>query len=795
MQYQTEILRFEEGVRSRHPSPDASIAAAQANVLSDAGYQIAVLVDLTPQLPYRSREIRSLVIKTYWASSGSIVARLRRALATANRHLIAFNQKAESGNKCAGNITCAVFSDDEAFLGQVGAAYAYVWHAPDPQGSPGGSQLELFPKRDRLLIPLGATVPPVINIGYTTMIPGSIVCLTTTNIAEAQAREAWQQALSLSKLSLITSHLNREFTGRTISGSIILAQAQASPTSAVVRLPAQPRPIAAPPRSKPEPTSTIGVAQPSRTPDTPPIGVTPRQSVPVAAPTPDEPMPEEKERDTEDEVVIQTTPPTPVATPGPVVTALEDEEPWEVPTPQATAPRIRAALASFRDTIEDRIQDWKARRRLRKLQTIERATTAERARLHQAVRTLLPGKVEDSRKAAPRTAPPEKPRLMAGLVLGFLLVVALITVTKYLQLGGPLRAEELLEDARKLRSEAYNSQDPQDWYALRTLANQITNLDPQNTEALGYLEEAREAAEMLQSAAMLDTVPILDLGTAPSPRRLLVAGGWVYILETATDAVIGLPLASDHISTNADGPVAVIRRGQNYMGEIVNHIVDIAWIGPGGYYTDGAVFIYSEGGVIFVYEPALGLGSISVQRIQGDLAPGNVTIMEAFEDRIYLVHRQLNQILMYEPVNGIYELPRPYFATGTAPDLQLTQDLAVDDRLYLLLGDSTLRTYFLGDRDPSFEMRDLPDTEFTPLVMAVEPDPDNGLVYLADSQQQRIMVLNKRGQYVRQYRLPRGDLNRIEALAVSPTADTIYLIAENKLVAAPLPSFDAQATQ
>ena len=80
---------------------------------------------------------------------------------------------------------------------------------------------------------------------------------------------------------------------------------------------------------------------------------------------------------------------------------------------------------------------------------------------------------------------------------------------------------------------------------------------------------------MLQNAAMLDIAPILDLGTAPSPRRLLVAGGWVYVLETATDAVIGLPLAGDHISTNADGPVAVIRRGQNYMGEVVNHI-DIA---------------------------------------------------------------------------------------------------------------------------------------------------------------------------------------------------------------------------
>ncbi len=795
MQYQTEILRFEDGVRSRHPSPDASVAAAQANALSDAGHQIAVLVDLTPQLPYRSREIRTLVVKTYWASSGSIVARLRRALATANRHLITFNQKAASGNKCAGNITCAVYADDEVFLGQIGAAYAYVWHAPEAQGTPGDPYLELFPKRDRLLIPLGGTVPPVINIGYTTMVPGSVVCLTTTSIAEAQAREVWQQVLSLPKLSLITSHLNGEFTGRTISGSIILAQAQASPTSTAPRLPMQPRTIATSPRSRPEPSVAADSVQASPTTSETPAIVTPPRSVPVAAPAPDEPVLEDEEWTDKDEADVGTTAAARVTPVVAVVPALEDEEPWDTPTGAVVTPRPRPTFTSLRDAVEDRVQDWKARRRLRKLQTIERATTAERARLHQAVRTLLPGRIEDSRKASPRTPPPEKPRLLAGLVLGFLLVVSLIALTKYLQLGGPSRAEELLEDARALRSQAYNSQDPQDWYALRTLANQITNLDPQNNEALGYLEESRQAVEMLSNATMLDTVPILDLGTAPSPRRLLVAGGWVYILETATDAVIGLPLAGDHISTNADGPVAIIRRGQNYLGEVVNHIVDIAWIAPGGYYPDGAVFIYSEGGAVFIYEPALGLGSISVQRIQGDLAPGNVTIMEAFEDRIYLVHRQLNQILMYEPVNGVYELPRPYFAVGSAPDLQLTQDLAFDGRLYLLLGDSTLRTYFQGDRDPSFEMRDLPDTEFTPLIMTVERDPDNGLVYLADSQQQRIMVLNKRGQYVRQYRLPRGDLNRIEALAVSPTADTIYMIAENKLTAAPLPTFTAQAPQ
>ncbi len=92
--------------------------------------------------------IRTLVVKTYWTSSGSIVARLRRALVTANRHLIAFNQMAPSGNKCAGNLTCAVFSGDELFLGQIGAPYAYVAHPPDVEtGRTSKEFAELFPRR------------------------------------------------------------------------------------------------------------------------------------------------------------------------------------------------------------------------------------------------------------------------------------------------------------------------------------------------------------------------------------------------------------------------------------------------------------------------------------------------------------------------------------------------------------------------------------------------------------------------------------------------------------------------
>jgi hypothetical protein len=46
-----------------------------------------------------------------------------------------------------------------------------------------------------------------------------------------------------------------------------------------------------------------------------------------------------------------------------------------------------------------------------------------------------------------------------------------------------------------------------------------------------------------------------------------------------------------------------------------------------------------------------------------------------------------------------------------------------------------------------------------------------------------------------QYRLPRGELQRIESLAVTTNPDVLYVVAENQLLAAPLPDFGAGRTQ
>ncbi|MGC9469203.1 MAG: hypothetical protein ACP5HS_11475 [Anaerolineae bacterium] len=805
MEYQTEILRFKEGARSRHPSPEATLAAAQPNVLTDAGNQIAVLVDLTPPLPYRSREIRSLVVKAYWASSGSIVARLRRALSAANRHLVDFNQEATSGDKCSGSITCAVFSDDEVFLGQVGAAYAYIVHPPtSDEQYLGEPAFEIFPKRDRLLIPLGGTLPPVTHIGYTVMRPGSVACLATTQIAEAQAREAWQHVLGLSKLNLISSQLVREFGGRKISGSVVLMRAEASPVP-------KPAPWA---HSHP-----VGRGAPVVT-EEPEPAEKPAMLRPIT-PSQVKTLREDPREEASDEAASTKETEASSATQAPSAIAAEEEpaeasraailRPHGTSRPPEDSPSISSEETAPKQTARAKrklpkipIRSWMAAagqwwerrqaiREERKQQQKTAATTSERARLRQALRTLLPGTVASTSKPS-RTAPKERPSLLGGIALGLLLIVTLVTLTKYLQFGGPAKAEELMTELQDLRARAYREQadDPDIWSDVLTLATQITRLDPENTEAEEIRAEAQQAVDIHEGTTLLQMLPLLDLGTAPIPRRILVTDGWIYILNTATDAVLALPLGEDPLSASSESPVVILQRGEEYLGEVANHLVDIAWVPPGGSYLDGAVFIYSEGGTLFIYEPALGPGSITAQRIEGDLKPGSVTVMETFGEKAYLIQRQMNQILLYEPVNGIYETPRLYFAEGAAPDLHLAQEMAIDGRVYLLMGDGTIRTYFAGSYDYSFEIDDLPEGDFSPIVMAIERDPDVGNVYLVDTQRERIVVVNKRGDFVRQYRFRKGELEQVEALAINEDLNVLYLIAKNQLYAAPLPNYGTE---
>jgi outer membrane protein assembly factor BamB len=283
----------------------------------------------------------------------------------------------------------------------------------------------------------------------------------------------------------------------------------------------------------------------------------------------------------------------------------------------------------------------------------------------------------------------------------------------------------------------------------------------------------------------------MELGTSPSPRQLIVAESWVYVLNPATDEIRGLPLQEDGIVPATEAPTPILRGGQTVAGspEPVGALVDLAWMSPGPGYPDGAVLIYSDNGYLYIYEPHIGPSNIDHQKLEGDIHPGAITLIETYGGQFYALDRQANQVWKYLPVNGAYNgQPRTYFAENTAPQLQTALAMDLDGRLYLLLGDSAIYTYFLGTEDVSFRLEGIPVTDFQPTVMAIEPDPEDGMIYLGDAKQNALIAMNKRGQYQRQFRLTDESLDKLEALAVSEDPHVLYFVAANRLHAAPIPA-------
>lgn len=784
MQHESEILRFQEGQRSQHPAPEATVEYHPPEGVIHAGEVLVVLVDLQPALPHRSRELRAIAIQAYWNSSGSTVARLRRCLAELNRYLIRVNTHSEADGRATGSVTCAVLQGEDLFLGQVGSASALFYDAET-------GLTESFPRAGRPLIPLGASLPSIIHIGYAALAPGSTLLLATTTLFQAQARERWHEILARADFGDALEAVAEAMAASQASGSAVLlrcrpdavetepsepprrrwpfgrhesAQSPVIASEPVPQIEVPPTPVVAPisrltPPAFGEPLvpATLVPRPRSGTGPLPPLAGAPATPAPVPARSP---------------------------APPPEFEAPDEDATLEVEPGTDSAPRWRLSLPALH---------WPHIQ----LPHLERKTPQKPWRIgqlpfRQMFKALLPGPVQTRGVGVQRNPPEEKATIMGGLTLGFMLLVIFITLVTYLEFGGAESPEQTLTAAQEARAAAYNEQTVDAWEEVRSLAEESVRLDPANAEALQLRDEAEQAIAALESAALLELHPIADLGMVPAPRHLLVAGGWVYWLNTATDEVSGIQLTEDRLAALSSAPISILKRGQTFYGEAVEHLVDLAWVQSPASYPDGAVFIYCDAGELYIYEPSLGPQSIDRQRLSGDLTPGSVMLMDVWGEQVFLVDRQRNQVWSYWPVNGLYDSPpRPYFAPSAVPPLQNVLDTAIDGRVYLLTGDGALHAYFEGTEDLSFSIQGVPDLEFSPTVLAVDQAPEDGHIYLGDPRRERIVVLDKQGRFLHQFRLSNQMLEHLEALAISRsvTNGILYFIADNRLYAAPLPDF------
>ncbi len=700
MNCHVEVMRFHEGLPRQGQPPEAIVQQAPSEAPAEAGELLIVLVELSPPIHHRLREVRTVAAEVYWRSSGSVIARLRRALGEANRYLIGCNESAPPDEQSAGSITCAVIRGEELFIGQVGAANAFL---QSPKGP-----VELFPRRSRLY-PLGASLPPVINIGYAPLEAGSTLLIATSGIAEAQARSLWAETLSTQRAteqSLETIAVTMESSRA--SGALVFVRCEADETPEAESA-TKPRPRRRP-RARPRPA---------------------RKPMTISLPRPTVRLPR-------------------ISRAGlrPVGKRLRGAITWMV-----------AGIGAVRA--------WGTR--------------------------LLPRPVEGG-KRRPRPVPREHSLLMGSLTAGFLAIVAFITLMTYLQEGGPQRAATLLQEARAAQAEAYSLQTEEAWGHVVELCDHILALDPTNAEAAALRRQAQDALDALGQAALLQTRKLLTLGASRQVRHLLVIDHRLYLLDPDADTLIAYPLSEDGMSLAGDGPQIILGKGQTILGEEVGELVDMAWLEPTIGYKGGAIFVYGDGGILYTYEPDLGEESCTLTHLRGEPPQtAAVTAMDTFGDAFYLLDRHRNQILKYQPHNGTYDNPpRPYFAAEAAPPLAEVLDMAIDGRIYLLMGNGELQAYSEGVPDPSFQLQHDDEDAFHPTVMAMERDAEKGRFYLADPSSERIGVFDKRGRLLRRYRLEGEALRSVEAIAVSDDPYLLYLLMDNTIFVAPFPAFAPQ---
>jgi hypothetical protein len=120
------------------------------------------------------RDLTDTLASTFYASTGSVTAALRKAIRAANEYLMRHNVRVQGVDKQQGGITCAVLRDEEIFIAQAGPSLAFVGHQ--------GRIERLPPRRPGDAAPLGMSYGVDTRFYHSWIHPGDVLLLTDGNL-------------------------------------------------------------------------------------------------------------------------------------------------------------------------------------------------------------------------------------------------------------------------------------------------------------------------------------------------------------------------------------------------------------------------------------------------------------------------------------------------------------------------------------------------------------------------------------------------------------------------------------
>lgn len=418
------------------------------------------------------------------------------------------------------------------------------------------------------------------------------------------------------------------------------------------------------------------------------------------------------------------------------------------------------------------------------------------------VRRMLPGPDREARRQArarrpraPRPVPDENRAVMIAIAIAIPVVLAVVVALAYRSFGADVRFQDLIDRAEKevvlAQSAGGTTEEARlHWQAALDQATAAAVLQPDAPVAAALRSQAQAALDFLDGIVRLRPIQLWDFGPGSAPRRLVIHGQMIFVLDPAGGWVAQLTLnsAGDGVVEQEDLPI-LVQTGQRIGEGEVGKLVDFAWVTPGGERQTSGLLVLEEDGVVIGYDPAwVDEGGVPrlTRSLLGTPPSGRASVVASFGGRFYVLDSDDNQIWRYEPRGYVYpDQPDRYFVVSPPRSLADAVDMAIDGNVYILFQDGMVVKCLRGEPQ-LFDVRGLPGGISQATALAVDPDAGSGVIYVADRGNQRVVVLGSDGTFREQFCTDEA-FDELEALAVDEAAGRLYVVSGGRLHVASLP--------
>jgi hypothetical protein len=270
-----------------------------------------------------------------------------------------------------------------------------------------------------------------------------------------------------------------------------------------------------------------------------------------------------------------------------------------------------------------------------------------------------------------------------------------------------------------------------------------------------------------------------------SPRRLAVHGDEFYALDAAGQRLYRWGLDEEGKPGANQEPWILQLRGEA-DAEAAEGIVDMQWVDAANGRLTPALLMLTTDGAILELDSAGRVRDVSVSdavRWEGAQA------ISSYNGSLYVLDPGRENIIKYMPTGDDYDTPPAnYFQESVDIEWDKVVDMAIDDSVYLLLSDGSIKK-FAGGNAVAFVQEALYPPLEHPVAMFASTDCLS--VFVAEPGQARIVEYSRAGEFIGQLRAvgdgenPFGSLG---AFGVDPHHRRLFLGTDAGIYSAALPS-------